>query len=188
MSKVKDQVHEENYSIYNADCMDVLPTLADESVDLSVYSPPFHNLYTYSSDIRDLSNCDSMSQFLNQYEFIVEELARVTKKGRINAIHITDICEVSGTLHDFPHYIIELYKKHGFEYKNRITVWKEPLKVRIKTMVKSLMHKYIIEDSMTADEPQLALFLIYTSNQEETYQRIIDKIESLFVRLVESKG
>jgi len=102
-----------------------------------------------------------MNQFLTQMEFLVKEMARVTKKGRINALHITDICEVSGTLHDFPHYIIELYKKHGFEYKNRITVWKEPLKVRIRTMVQALMHKYIMEDStkcFTANPDYILVF------------------------------
>jgi DNA modification methylase len=161
MDKVNKQLITDNFAIYSADCMHVLPTMEDESVDLSIYSPPFHNLYTYSSSPNDFSNCETMDQFLMQYEFLIKEMARVTKKGRINAIHITDICEVSGTLHDFPHYIIELYKKHGFEYKNRITVWKEPLKVRIRTMVKSLMHKYVMEDStkcFTANPDYILVF------------------------------
>jgi len=161
MSKVKDQLHTDNYSLLNGDCVHVLPTLGNESIDLACYSPPFHNLYTYSSSENDFSNCESIDQFLEQYEFLIKEMARVTKKGRINAIHITDICEVSGTLHDFPHYIIELYKKHGFEYKNRITVWKEPLKVKLKTMVKSLMHKYVMEDStkcFTANPDYILIF------------------------------
>jgi len=160
-NKVKDQLVTDRYAIYNSDCMLVLPTLEDESVDLSIYSPPFHNLYTYSSSENDFSNCESMQQFLDQYEYLIKEMSRVTKKGRINAIHITDICEVDGTLYDFPHEIINLYKKHGFEYKNRITVWKEPLKVRIRTMVKSLMHKYIMEDStkcFTANPDYILVF------------------------------
>lgn len=135
------------YALYNADCMDVLASMPDKSIDLSVYSPPFHDLYTYSSSPRDLSNCSSLAQFVEQYGFIVEELARVTKPGRINAVHCTDICKTNGTLTDFPHQIIKLYQSNGFELKGRITVWKEPLKVRIRTMVQSLMHKYIVEDS-----------------------------------------
>ncbi len=161
MSNVKEQKHTENYSVYNSDCMLVLPTIENESIDLSIYSPPFHNLYTYSSSPNDFSNCDSMAQFLEQYEFLIKEMARITKNGRINAIHITDICEVSGTLMDFPHEIIKLYKKYGFEYKNRITVWKEPLKVRIRTMVQSLMHKFIVEDStkcFTANPDYILIF------------------------------
>jgi DNA modification methylase len=143
----KEQKHDENYSIYNSDCMEVIPTLEDESIDLSIYSPPFANLYTYSSSERDMSNVDSIDQFIEQYEFLIKEMARVTKPGRINAIHITDICDVSGTLSDFPNRVIELYLKYGFEYKSRVTVGKEPLKVKIRTMVQSLMHKYIIQDS-----------------------------------------
>jgi DNA modification methylase len=157
----KEQVITEDYAIYNSDCMEVIKEMPDESVDLSVYSPPFASLYTYSSSERDMSNVSSIDQFVEQYEFLVKEMSRVTKKGRINAIHITDICDVSGTLDDFPNRVIQLYKKHGFEYKNRITVWKEPLKVRIKTMVQSLMHKYIMEDStkcFTANPDYILVF------------------------------
>jgi DNA modification methylase len=141
--------------------MYVLPELRDESVDLCVYSPPFANLYTYSSSENDMSNVDSNEQFLDQYEYLVKELSRVTKNGRINAIHITDLCETNGTLTDFPSEIIKLHQKHGFEYKNRITIWKEPLKVRIRTMVQSLMHKFIMEDStkcFTANPDYILVF------------------------------
>lgn len=108
-----------------------------------------------------MSNVDSNEQFLDQYEYLVKELSRVTKNGRINAIHITDLCETNGTLTDFPSEIIKLHQKHGFEYKNRITVWKEPLKVRIRTMVQSLMHKFIMEDStkcFTANPDYILVF------------------------------
>ena len=158
---IKEQKVTENYAIYNSDCMYVLPTLKDESIDLSVYSPPFASLYNYSSSPNDMSNVDSVEQFLEQYEYLVKELARVTKEGRINAIHITDLCSVSGTLIDFPSEVIKLHQKYGFEYKNRITVWKEPLKVRIRTMVQSLMHKFIMEDStkcFTANPDYILVF------------------------------
>lgn len=69
MSKVKDQVITENYAIYNSDCMLVLPTLEDESVDLVVYSPPFAGLYNYSSSENDFSNCESKEQFLSNTSF-----------------------------------------------------------------------------------------------------------------------
>jgi DNA modification methylase len=160
-NKVKDQIVTENYAIYNGDCMEVLPTMKNESIDLAIYSPPFANLYTYSSSERDMSNVSGIPEFLKQFEFLIKELSRVTKNGRINALHVTDICDVSGTLSDFPNEIIKLYKKHGFEYKNKITVWKEPLKVRIRTMVQSLMHKFIVEDStkcFTANPDYILIF------------------------------
>lgn len=143
----KDQIITKEYAIYNSDCMEVLPTLPNESIDLSVYSPPFAGLYNYSSSERDFSNCDSKEQFLEQYEYLIAEIARVTKPGRITAVHCTDVFDNACRLWDFPHEIIRLHEKHGFQYRNRITIWKEPLKVRMRTMVKSLMHKLIVEDS-----------------------------------------
>jgi len=144
----KEQHITDDYAIYNSDCMNVLPTMPDASIDLSVYSPPFAGLYNYSSSENDFSNCDSKEQFLDQYEFLIKELARVTKPGRINAVHCTDVMNSkTGNLWDFPNEIIRLHEKHGFKYRNRITIWKEPLKVRMRTMVRSLMHKLIVEDS-----------------------------------------
>jgi len=145
---VKDQLITEDYAIYNADCVEVISQMADNSIDLSVYSPPFAGLYNYSSSEKDFSNCESKEQFLEQYEFLVKEMARITKPGRITCVHATDVNSCKDEhLWDFPHEIIELHEKYGFHYRNRITIWKEPLKVRMRTMVRSLMHKLIVEDS-----------------------------------------
>ena len=84
---INDQLIADNYAIYNSDCMYVLQTLQNESIDLSVYSPPFAGLYNYSSHENDFSNCDSKEQFLQQYEFLVEQISRVTKPGRVTAVH-----------------------------------------------------------------------------------------------------
>ena len=102
----KEQLITEDYAIYNSDCMEVLPTLPDNSIDLSVYSPPFAGLYNYSSSHRDFSNCESKEQFLEQYDFLIKELSRVTKPGRINAVHVTDVFDNNFRLWDFPHEVI----------------------------------------------------------------------------------
>lgn len=161
---IKDQVHTDKYSIYNGDCMAVLPTIEDNSIDLSVYSPPFAGLYNYSSSENDFSNCESKEQFLQQYDFLIGEMARVTKAGRINAVHCTDIHDNRSFLWDFPHEIIKLHEKHGFHYRNRITIWKEPLKVRMRTMVQSLMHKFIVEDTTRCFTAMPDYVLIFTKN------------------------
>lgn len=158
----KDQVVTENYAIYNSDCMEVLPTLPSKSIDLSIYSPPFAGLYNYSSDPRDMSNCEDKEQFLKQYEFLIEQISRVTKPGRITAVHCADIFDNSCKLWDLPHAIIEVHEKYGFEYRNRITIWKEPLKVRMRTMIKSLMHKLIVEDSTQCFTAMPDYVLIFT--------------------------
>lgn len=163
---VKDQIITENYAIYNGDCMAVLPTLETESVDLVVYSPPFAGLYNYSSSENDFSNCESKEQFLEQYDFMVKEMARVTKSGRINAVHCTDVFDNTCRLWDFPNEIIRIHTKYGFEYRNRITIWKEPLKVRMRTMVQSLMHKFIVEDSTKCFTAMPDYILVFTKKGE----------------------
>ena len=144
---VKEQVITDTYAIYNSDCMFVLPTLKEESVDLICYSPPFLGLFNYSSSDNDFSNCETREEGLQQYEFLVKELARVIKPGRICAVHCTDLMNKDGSQFDYPHAIEEIHKRHGFLRMNKITIWKEPLKVRMRTMVRSLMHKLIVEDS-----------------------------------------
>jgi DNA modification methylase len=163
---IKNQVVTDQYAWYNSDCMYVMPTLPSKSIDLSVYSPPFAGLYNYSSSENDFSNCESKEQFLEQYEFLIQEIARVTKPGRITAVHCTDVFDNRSFLWDFPHEIIRLHEKHGFHYRNRITVWKEPLKVRMRTMVQSLMHKFIVEDSTKCFTAMPDYVLIFTRTGE----------------------
>ena len=78
MVDVINQVITEKYALYNGDCIDVMAGLPDESIHLSVYSPPFSGLYHYSSSERDLSNCDSCEDFFKHYEFVVKEISRIT--------------------------------------------------------------------------------------------------------------
>lgn len=163
---IKDQVVTDKYAIYNSDCMYVLPTLKDKSVDLSVYSPPFAGLYNYSSSENDFSNCETKEQFLEQYEFLIKEISRVTKPGRITAVHVADIIAKDGAMWDLPHAVIELHEKYGFKYRNKITIWKEPLKVRMRTMVRSLMHKLIVEDSTECFTAMPDYVLIFKRNGE----------------------
>lgn len=158
----KDQFITENYAIYNSDCLEILPTISEQSIDLSFYSPPFAGLYQYSSSPRDFSNCESKEQFLNQYDFLIKEMSRVHKSGSITAVHCTDVMDSkTEVLWDFPHEIIALHEKYGFDYKCRIAIWKEPLKVRMRTMVRSLMHKMIVEDSSNCFPAQGDFILIF---------------------------
>lgn len=159
---VKNQMITDDYAIYNSDSMLVMPKLPASSIDLSIYSPPFAGLYQYSSSERDFSNCENKEQFLEQYEFMIAEMARITRPGRINAVHCTDVFDNSCRLWDFPHEVIRLHEKHGFQYRNRITIWKEPLKVRMRTMVKSLMHKLIVEDSTQCFTAMPDYVLVFT--------------------------
>lgn len=138
------------YAIYCADCVSVMRSLKAESVHLSVYSPPFAGLYQYSSDERDLSNCIDRDEFFTHYGYCIDEVARLTMPGRISAVHCMDIplsnagCDA---VYDLPGRIIAEHEKRGFAYGGRRVIWKEPLAVRNRTMVKSLHHSTLCEDS-----------------------------------------
>lgn len=145
---VSDQVITDDYAIYNGDCVEVIADIPSNSVDMAVYSPPFAGLFQYSGDERDMSNCTSYGQFYDQYKFLVKHLHRITKPGRINAVHCMDIGEdMVGTCHDLPGNIIKLHQDAGFHFIGRRLKWNEPLAVRIRTMVKGLAHMTICEDS-----------------------------------------
>jgi DNA modification methylase len=158
------QVITDKYALYNGDCCEVMPTLPDQCVDLSIYSPPFCGLYNYSSDERDLSNCGSYDEFFNHYEFVVSQIARLTKPGRITAVHCMDIpssVNAGNHLTDFPGDIIRLHERLGFRYIARHCVWKEPLGVRLRTMAKGLAHKTIVEDSSLCDVASADYLLLF---------------------------
>lgn len=137
------------YAIYNGDCMEVMQTLPDASIHMSIYSPPFGGVYMYSGSDRDLSNHARIEDFFEHYAYIVREVARLTMPGRVSAVHCMDI-PINGhgnILRDFPGDIIRLHQAEGWDYVARYHVWKEPLTVRNRTMMKSLHHKTLVEDS-----------------------------------------
>lgn len=110
-----DQLITDRYALYLGDCIDVMCDLPDESVDLSIYSPPFAGLYHYSSSERDLSNSRSYQEFMEHYRFVVQDLYRLAKPGRVTCVHCTDIPQgntggSSDHMLDFPGDIIRLHE------------------------------------------------------------------------------
>jgi DNA modification methylase len=145
---VSDQVITNDYAIYRGDCVEVAESLPSNSIDMSVYSPPFAGLFQYSGDERDMSNCTSYDQFYQQYRFIVDQIHRLTKPGRLSCVHCMDIGEDAiGGSHDLPGNIIRIHEDAGFKYIGRRLKWNEPLAVRLRTMVRGLAHQTICEDS-----------------------------------------
>lgn len=148
---VIDQAITDKFAIYNSDCIEVMQEMPPAAIHLSVYSPPFGGLYHYSSNERDLSNCDDYDQFFEHYAFVVRELARITMPGRMSCVHCMDVPRSnSGTdsYLDFPGDIIKLHQKEGWAYAGRHAIWKEPLAVRLRTMQKNLAHASLVADSM----------------------------------------
>lgn len=150
MAAVMEQVVTDRYAVYCGDCVEVMGALPDASVGLSVYSPPFAGLYLYSSDERDMSNCVNPDEFFEHYGYCIDEIARATMPGRVSAVHCMDIplsnagCD---TMFDLPGRIVAEHEARGFRYAGRRVIWKEPLGVRNRTMMKSLHHSTLCDDS-----------------------------------------
>lgn len=164
MGHVLDQQVTDRWAVYNGDCMEVMPSLPDGSVHLSVYSPPFAGLYHYSSSDRDLSNSRSYEEFLDHYGFVVRELHRLTMPGRITAVHCMDVPTGNtgrDALRDFPGDIIRLHSRIGFDYIARYHVWKEPLTVRNRTLTKGLAHRTIVDDSSRCSVASADYLLVF---------------------------
>lgn len=168
---INNQKITDKYAIYNGDCIEVMNSLPDSSIHLSVYSPPFCGLYQYSSNERDLSNCKDYDEFFKHYTFVVRELFRLTKPGRMTAVHCMDVpsgnsgCDY---MVDFPGDIIRLHEKEGWRYIARYAVWKEPLGVRNRTMQKNLAHKTIVDDSSKCSNASADYLLVFRHTGENT--------------------
>lgn len=136
------------FAIYNGDSCEVLPELPDGCLDISVYSPPFADLYRYSSSIRDLGNCRTYQEFLKHYRFIVREMFRLTAPGRMSLVHCMDLGgNGKAAIRDFPGDIIRLHESLGFEYWDRKVVFKEPWRVALRTRALSLRHGQVTKDA-----------------------------------------
>lgn len=166
---VIDQEITDFYAAYHGDCLELMPSIQDKKIHLTVYSPPFGGLYNYSSNDRDLSNCKDYKEFFEHYEYVVKEIYRITMPGRISCVHCMDVPSGNSgcdNLVDFPGDIIRLHEKHGFKYIARYCVWKEPLGVRNRTMAKNLAHKTIVDDSSRCSVASADYLLAFRKNGE----------------------
>ncbi|MFQ5471265.1 MAG: DNA-methyltransferase [Dehalococcoidia bacterium] len=149
---VVDQLVTDAFAIYHGDACEVLPRIPDESVGLSIFSPPFADLYTYSDSERDLGNSQSYAQFFEHFEFIARELLRLLKPGRSICVHCmelpaTIVREGYIGLRDFPGDVLRLFEKCGFIYHSRVVIWKDPLIAAVRTKALGLAHKTLVKDS-----------------------------------------
>lgn len=150
--QVINEAHGSNWAIYNADCVEFAKAMPDESIDFSVYSPPFSHLYVYSDSVADMGNCANDEEFFEQYGYLIKEKYRITKAGRLTAVHCMDL-PMSKTMHghigrrDFSGGIIREHEKHGWIFHCRITIWKDPVVEMQRTKALGLLHKQLKKDS-----------------------------------------
>jgi DNA modification methylase len=149
---VLDEAHGKDWSMYQADCVDFARQMPSSSVDYSVYSPPFASLYIYSDSVCDLGNCANDAEFMEQYRFLVREMHRVLRPGRVCSVHCKDLVNYKGRdgmagLRDFPGAIIRLHIENGFAYHSRVTIWKDPVIEMQRTKAHGLLYKQLRADS-----------------------------------------
>jgi DNA modification methylase len=151
---VFDTTEEKNeyYNIQRGDCVQLIETLKDESIGLSVFSPPFAELYTYSNHLEDMGNSKDYNEFLTQFDFLIKQLHRVMISGRNVAVHCMDLPIQKGKegfigLRDFSGMILKAFQNAGFIYSSRVTIWKDPVVEMQRTKALGLLHKQVKKDS-----------------------------------------
>lgn len=149
-----DTLEENNewYKIKRGDCVQLISSIDDESIGLSVFSPPFAELYTYSSHVEDMGNSKDYNEFLIQFSYLIKELYRVMMSGRNVAVHCMDLPIQKGKhgfigLRDFSGLLLRAFEDAGFVYASRVTIWKDPVVEMQRTKALGLLHKQVKKDS-----------------------------------------
>lgn len=152
MTDVMDQFVGERFAVYNSDCVEFAAGLPDNCIDFSIYSPPFAHLFVYSDSERDMGNVKDEAEFKALYSHLVREKFRITKPGRLTAVHCSDLPRTKSMhgvvgLYDFPADIREAHEAAGWTYHSRITVWKDPVVEMTRTKALGLLYKQLKTDA-----------------------------------------
>lgn len=149
---VLNQVATNEYALYNADCVEVWRGLPNNSIDYSIYSPPFASLYTYSNSDRDMGNSKTYSEFHAHYQFLVAEQFRTLKPGRLLSFHCMNLptsLQHHGYIgiQDFRGDLIRMYQDAGFIFHSEVVIWKDPVTAMQRTKALGLLYKQLKKDS-----------------------------------------
>lgn len=165
--------HGQSFGAYHGDCVEVMRQLPDACVGLSVYSPPFSNLFVYSDSVADMGNCATDGEFFEQYGFAIRELYRLTMPGRVSAVHCSDLPlqkwrdGVVG-IKDFSGRVISAHEAAGWTLHSRITVWKSPVVEMTRTKALGLLYKQLQKDSARSRAGMPDYLLIFRKDGENS--------------------
>lgn len=146
------EVKTDDYHIINGDSCELIKTIPDNSIDLSVFSPPFSTLFTYSDNIRDMGNCVSDAEFFEQNDFLLKELYRIMKPGRLVCVHSKDLARYKNSsgysgMWDFTGEYHRAMERAGFRYHSKVTIWIDPVLEMQRTKTQRLLYKQVTSDS-----------------------------------------
>lgn len=152
--QLRNPILADRYALYNGDCIEHMAQMPEASVDFSVYSPPFSSLYIYSDSERDMGNAESDEQFFEHYRFAIREKLRVTKPGRLSAIHVKDLVYYSNAsdrgdrgIKDFTGECIRAHVEEGWTLHSRVTIWRCPVREMTKSKPDGLLYKNFRTDA-----------------------------------------
>jgi DNA modification methylase len=151
-TKVFEQAEGTNWKLYLGDSCQVIQGLPDNSIDYGVSSPPFSNLYIYSDSQADMGNSSDDMEFFVHYEYLIKEMYRITKPGRLCSIHVKDLPAYQNRdgysgLRDFPGDCIRAFERHGWRFHSRVTIWKDPVIEMQRTKNHGLLHKNFVKET-----------------------------------------
>lgn len=152
MVRCLNEAHGDTFAAYHGDCVDVLRQLPDESIGFSVYSPPFGSLFVYSESAADMGNSADDEEFATHYGYAVREIFRLTKPGRLTAVHCSDLPLTKWRdghvgIKDFSGQIIAMHEDAGWILHSRRTIWKCPVVEMTRTKHVGLLYKQLQSDS-----------------------------------------
>jgi DNA modification methylase len=138
----------DGWTVANADCVRYARSLADNSIDFSIYSPPFASLYIYSADAQDMGNCSNDAEFMEHYKFLIAEKMRITKPGCLSAVHCKNLVNYTNRdgkagMRDFRGEIIRAHVELGWAYHAEVTIWKDPVIEMQRTKAQGLLYKQL---------------------------------------------
>jgi hypothetical protein len=148
----RDVATGKDWTIHLGDCVEVVSEIESGKIDFTVFSPPFASLYTYSNSDRDMGNSKSEDEFFEHFGFLVKDLLRVTKDGRLCSVHCMNLPSSKQNdgfigIKDFRGDIIRLFQSHGWIYHSEVCIWKDPVTAMQRTKALGLLHKTIRKDS-----------------------------------------
>ncbi len=166
-----------NYIVYHGDCVEIMRQLPASSVGMSVFSPPFAQLFVYSESERDMGNCNDEAHFLECYRHVARELFRITRPGRICVVHCSDLPRTKGThghigLYDFPPDIRAAHEDAGWIFHSRITVWKDPVVEMQRTKALGLLYKQLQKDATRSRAGMADYLMVFRKDVGDESQSI----------------
>jgi DNA modification methylase len=159
-------VESELFTLIEGDCVEASKSIPDESVGMMIFSPPFAELYVYSDSPNDMGNVSSYHEFESHFQYLIPELERMLKSGRICAVHCTDLPLAKwkdGVIgkRDFSGLLIKMFEDAGFVYHSRITIWKDPVVEMQRTKALGLLYKQLQKDSTMSRVGQPDYLLVF---------------------------